>query len=259
MKLFRYFNHPTSKTLMSFAIIGLFLGFIFSQFFPIKEKEKEEKREKARIYQVGASIGQSPFASARMFSPLPLADALSHEFGDQVQAATRLFNEKQMVGRYEGRMFTEQAVIRSDEAFFEVFEMELVSGETQQALSTPNAVVMTSSCAKRYFGEVSDETIGKTVLLDHKPFEVTAIVEDTGKELPGGFDMVLPLPVLDSNQDWSWNIVDTYLKLDESACPKHLLNKLPHVVEKYARPQLGTSFDKWRRQGGQPNCFLEAV
>lgn len=263
MKPLRFFSNPIFRTLLSIAIIGLFIGYLFSQLFPIDkaEKAKEEQKEKARIYQVGAAIGQESLASARVFSPLPLAGALSQEFGDEVKAVTRLFGEKQMVGRYEGKMFTEKSVFRADAFFFDVFDCKTVDGKIATALVSPYTAVMTASCAKRYFGEKTDASIGKIFTLNHQPYELKAIVEDQ-KDTPVDFDMLLSLASLtplDNNQNWSWNIVDTYLRLDKDACAQHLLSKLPQVVEKYARPQLGSSFDKWRSQGGQARYFLEAV
>jgi putative ABC transport system permease protein len=264
MKVIQFFQHPANRTLLSIAIIGLFIGFLFSQLFAVDEKEKAqpEKKEKARIYQVGASIGQEALTSTRVFSPLPLAGALSQEFGDEVQAATRLFSERQMVGRYEGKMFTEQAVFRADAFFFDVFDYDVVKGNAASALLASHAAVMTESCATRYFGNDMQANIGKTFTLDHQTYELKAIVDDKANDAPLEFDMLLSLASLtplENSQDWSWNIVDTYLRLDEDACAQHLLAKLPLVVEKYARPQLGSSFDKWRSQGGQPRYFLEAV
>lgn len=263
MKMLHIFRNPTYRTLLSIAIIGLFIGFIFSQFFPIdnEQKAKQDKKEKARIYQVGASIGQESLASAKVFSPLPLANALSLEFGDEVKAATRLFSESQMVGRYEGKMFTEQAVFRADAFFFDVFEYDVVKGQPNLALVSPHAAIMTKSCAIRYFGEDMEANIGKAFTLNHQPYELKAIVEDQVGDAPS-FDMLLSLASLtplENNQNWSWNIVDTYLRLDEDACAQHLRARLPQVVEKYARPQLGSSFDKWLSQGGQLRYFLEAV
>lgn len=264
MKASNIFLHPSNRPLLSIAIIGLFIGFLFSQIFSVENNKKPqpEKKEKARIYQVGASLGQESLTSARVFSPLPLAGALSQEFGDEVKAATRLFSERQMVGRFEGKMFTEQAVYRSDAFFFDVFEYDVVNGNAASALLSPHAAVMTTSCAKRYFGEDMQANIGKSFTLDHQSYQLKAIVEDKVNDDPLEFDVLLSLASLtplENNQDWSWNIVDTYLRLDEDACAQHLLAKLPLVVEKYARPQLGTSFDKWRSQGGQPRYFLEAV
>ncbi len=261
MKSLSFIQHPTFRPLLSIAIIGLFIGFIFSQLFPLSEKkeEKGEKKEKARIYQVGASIGQENLATTRIFSPLPLADALSQEFGDDVKAATRLLREKQMVGRYEGKMFTEKAVLRADSYFFDVFDCDIMKGNALQALTSPQAVVMTESCAKRYFGKNLNDCIGKKLTLDHKPYQLTAVIADPRTHAHLTFEMLIPLTSMENNQNWSWNIVDTYMRLDAHACPKHLLARLPQIVEKYARPQLGTSFDKWRSQGGQARCFLEAV
>lgn len=265
MKMPAFFRNPHLQPLLSIAIIGLFIGFLFSQLFSLdtEKNDKEEKKEKARIYQVGASIGQETMASARVFSPLPLANALSLEFGDEVKAATRLFSEKQMVGRFEGKMFTEKAVFRADAYFFEVFDYEIVKGKPNIALTAPNTAVMTASCAKRYFGENIYAGIGKTFTLNHQPYELKAIVKDQSKSAASvSFDMLLSLSSLtplDDNQNWSWNIVDTYLRLDENACPQHLRARLPQIVEKYARPQLGSAFDKWLDRGGQLRYFLEAV
>jgi putative ABC transport system permease protein len=234
--------------------IAFLLTFLLSG--PFSRKKLLQQKSTPRIYQVGASIGQGQADT----SPLPLAEVLSEEFSQEVLAATRIFPERPRIGRYEGRVFREAAIYRADARFFEVFDFPMLKGKASEALKTPFSVVMTASCARRYFA--GEARPGLQLTIDHQAYVLTGIVEDPGPCESMQFDMLLSLSSitpLEKDQSWSWNIVETYVRLDEEACAQKLRERLPSVVEKYARPQLGEDFDSWLRQGGQTRCFMRSV
>ncbi len=213
-----------------------------------------------QVYAVGALLGQPGQSASEVASPPPLANVLTQEFQEEVKAVTRILPEGFSVGRYEGKVFHENHIFRADEAFFEVFDVEMKAGDQDNALTQPYSVVMTRSSSERYFGP--NPRLGQQLHLNHQPYTLTAIIDDMTPCAPLQFDMLLSMSThqaVDLNENWSWHIMDTYLRLNEEISPVDLEEQLPLVVEKYARPQLGENFDRWLGRGGQLSFFLQAV
>lgn len=212
----------------------------------------------SNVYSLGSCLKNDSQKEAN--SPPPLARMIVKEF-DGVAAATRLFSEKSMPGHFEGNAFIESNIYTADPEFFDVFGVDLLLGDKKTALKDAQAVVMTESCAKRYFG-TKKPPAGTTFMLDHKAYSLAGVMADTDARLPVKFDMLISMASrsgMEKSSDWSWNVVSTYLRLDENTSADALLEQLPNMVEKYARPYFGDSFDQWLRQGGHLACSMRAV
>ncbi|MDB4285814.1 ABC transporter permease [bacterium] len=212
-----------------------------------------------QIYRITSLIGQPGENTTSSGSPSPLAYALRREF-PEVVATTRIFSETRMVGRYQDKVFIEEKIYRADEGFFGVFEFDVVKGQEYWALQEPYSVVMSTSCAKKYFGEVPK--MGQAISLDHQTYFLTGIVEDPKGISPVEFDMLISMSThagMQQNDNWGWNILNTYLRLGSQASPEALEARLPKVIEKYARPSMGDSYDQWLIRGGSLNYLLQAV
>jgi putative ABC transport system permease protein len=71
---------------------------------------------------------------------------------------------------------SEQAFAYVDPDFFKVMPMPAVAGDPGTALSTPDAVVLTRSTARKFFGQ--DAPLGGQLLIDGRPVRVTAVIQD---------------------------------------------------------------------------------
>jgi len=136
---------------------------------------------------------------------------------------------------YGEKRFYENAVWWIDSTFFQVFNFEFLEGRAEQALSAPDAVVITEKVAKKYFG---DETaLGKALVYnDEKTVQVAGVIKkrhDTHLK----FDFALQIPSIQSR--W-W--VRTYLLLRESASPAELEKKLAGFLKDNYQGQDATSF-----------------
>ena len=85
----------------------------------------------------------------------------------EVEATARLFGvgSQILVFRPAGgvaRRFVEENGFAADPAFLKMFDLEFVKGNPETALGNPSAVVLTSSVAKKYFGD--EDPIGKSLL-----------------------------------------------------------------------------------------------
>ncbi|RFS24058.1 ABC transporter permease [Chitinophaga silvatica] len=70
-----------------------------------------------------------------------------------------------------------------------------ISGNLSTALTQPNSIVLTSSTAKRYFGDT--DPVGKLMKLDNKEsLMVTGVVKDVPSNSSVSFDFLLPMSLL---------------------------------------------------------------
>ena len=78
--------------------------------------------------------------------------------------------------------------------FFQFFSYKLIEGNAEQALVSDNSIVLTRSCANRFFG--NQPALGKTLRfpeIDNQTFTVTAIVEDFNNTLiKDNTDAIIP-------------------------------------------------------------------
>jgi len=121
--------------------------------------------------------------------------SVSDHFGDQlVRAGTEVYKEKD--------------VMYVDDNFFNTFSFDLIKGNPQTALSSPENVVLSESSARKYFGTA--DVIGKTIELvsdKNHLFKVAAIAKDPPLNSSIHFNVLLPLK---SDPDYDENIKERF-------------------------------------------------
>jgi len=101
---------------------------------------------------------------------------------------------------YEGERFNETFLVHADSTVFDMFGIELISGDINTALSDPASVVISEDKAVKYFGSV-EEAIGKVVDYDdYKKLKVTAIMENQTERSHMRMDMIVPFEVMIEKQ-----------------------------------------------------------
>ncbi len=63
-----------------------------------------------------------------------------------------------------------------DSGFFDVFDLQITSGDRVNPLNKPGSIVLTESMAGQFFG--NENPLGKTISMRGTPFTITAICED---------------------------------------------------------------------------------
>ena len=114
---------------------------------------------------------------------------LVHEYVPQVEAVTRVYNEKAYVFTEDIRI-VDQDMLFVDSSFFKVFPVKLLSGSIDNSLTAPKSVMISQSQAKAYFGD--KDPIGKTLFFNERlPFIVTGVFEDIPSNSSIDFDFLL--------------------------------------------------------------------
>jgi putative ABC transport system permease protein len=136
----------------------------------------------------------------------------------------------------------QEDIARVDADFFKVFDLPMVSGDKETALSDPLAIVISRSAARRYFGEANP--IGKTMTLAfEKPasYHVTGVYED----LPHNTDMkfsILARQGRDRSDWWyHWGSTSlyTYLRFDTPGAARTFQRQMPGFVARRGAHDMG--------------------
>ncbi|MEM9722099.1 MAG: ABC transporter permease [Bacteroidota bacterium] len=170
----------------------------------------------------------------------------------------------------ENKVFQENGILAADSNFFDMFGFQLLEGNPKQVLSEPNALVLTQSTAKRYFGD--SEPIGRTLNVDfgylREDCIVRGIVADPPEQSHFGFDMLLSIHINPSVKErswsWVWTTFVTYVKLKPGIDPRNIERKLNDLPRKYATQTLRwvmgyDSFEEYEAEGKKWKLFIQPV
>lgn len=109
-------------------------------------------------------------------TPTAVAPIFAKEF-PEIEKAVRMYTYNNAALIENGSESIKESGLKYvDEDFFKVLDYQVVSGNTNSALSNPNDIVLTEKLAKKYFA--NGNPIGKTIMIDKKPWTVTAVIAD---------------------------------------------------------------------------------
>lgn len=173
----------------------------------------------AQIYRIDYfeyRQGQPVLESSRTHDRTAL---LVHEYLPQVEAVTRVYNEKAFIFTEDVRI-VDQNMLYVDSSFFKVFKLDMVSGSADNGLTAPHSVMVSRSQAEVYFGK--NDPIGKTLYFNERlPFIVTGVFEDIPANASIDFDFLLSWSTMpfygwinkDGNFDSPWTF--TFVRFKE--------------------------------------------
>ncbi len=227
-------------------ILGLSIGIaccILVGLFTLDELSYDEQNKDAdRIYRIVKDfVNDNGSKTPDATSPPALATAIKNNI-PEAEYVTRLFPRgwgNNFYVRHGEKKFIEENLCHADSSIFDVFTIPFVKGNPKTALNDPNAIVLTESTAKKYFG--SENPIGKTLDVDNWPVKVvTGVIKDIPDNAHFKIDILASLKSLDQgkrlSQTWGWYSFYTYVKLKPGADITLFDKKVRTLVKKY-QPQ----------------------
>jgi putative ABC transport system permease protein len=222
-----------------------------------------------RIYQVhmkGVLQGK-PFNGANSCSPFA---ASSVEEVPGIEEAIRINLWRDVVLRYEDKIYTEKKVLVADSNFFEFFTFELKEGNPNDILNEVNQIVLTETSAKKYFGYEagkSESPLGKMVQFGSNKTncEVVGIVEDPPTNSHFVFDMIYSMVSWDVSRrpDWTSNNLHTYVKLSDNVNPEAVQESVSAMSDEHVGPEIlkfiGITLEEWRAAGGDYGYYIQPM
>ena len=148
----------------------------------------------------------------------------------------------------DNRKFAEKKFYWADSTLFNVFDIPLLRGNVQTALSAPKKVLLSESTATRYFG--TDNPVGKVIVIDNKDtLEVTGVYQNFPGASTIDADMIGSFATVrwasnPTNQSWSNASFETYLLLSTQANISRMEKQMLAMVNKHV-PKADQFYTLW--------------
>jgi putative ABC transport system permease protein len=231
----------------SINLVGLVLAFSFAvallmyvQFEFSFDKFHQNKNQIYRVNEISTepkSTGVFPSIRA------PFGPALEAEI-PEIQSSVRIKPSREELV-YEAARIRFDKVLYTDTNFFEFFTFPLVTGNVSNVLAD-NEIVITEETARVLFGE--QNAVGKSVEINHKLFQVSAIALTPPHNSHIQFDVVVPINTLinspDSYVGWDGGMsAHTFVKVAAKADLKNIHTQfVPFLWSKVNKKNEGSGF-----------------
>lgn len=230
-----YFKN--NKQFMSINLIGLTIGltvcYFSFQYVNFELSYDSFHKNVENIYRLVTDVKTSNGLDPRG-SSAPIGPAVKELF-PEVTAATRIFLDYLIIQNDQG-VQNEEKVAYADSTLFSVFTFPLTHGSPRNVLNTPYEVVLSESCATKYFGE--DNPVGKTLLINGRDrVAVTGVMKDIPLNSHIRIDMLVSLSTLlkawnpSMENNWKGLRANTYLVVRPNSDPTDLNAKINHFLK----------------------------
>ena len=168
-----------------------------------------------RIYRITADASGFKVAVNPPWMPAALQAAMP-----EIRSVVRVSHLPSVLLSVGTREFQESGVFYADSNFLQFFSYPLVAGDPKTALRRPDAVLLTTAMARKYFG--TEAVIGKTLKMNNDSMlTVTGILAGIPDNSHLQFDFILPKAV---NAQVDQGLSYSYVRLDDhfDASPANL-------------------------------------
>ncbi len=192
-----------------------------------------------RTFRVYNIVDHAGVKSYRPIVPYPFAIFIQKDF-PEVESTMRFLANGEQLFEHNDKRIKEGHSIAAESNVFDMLSISLIEGNAATALTKPDAVALSETLAKKYFG--SEPAVGRSINIDKDAHEITAVFAD----LPSHSHLKLNYITSHASVSWAKNFENnwqrqewyTYVKLKPGADPVAFESKLKPLVEKYAYPSI---------------------
>jgi putative ABC transport system permease protein len=227
------------KSFFLLNLLGLTIGFAaFGALFLFTAYESSYDNFPGadRVFRIkGIRVNQDGSSRESVYAPYAAGPEMKAAF-PEVEYETRILKTVGMF-RYADRWTKSEEVAYANEEFFRVFSIPLISGNRDDALSQINTLVLSSSFARKIFGD--EDPIGRQVNYKGRLFyEVVGVFPDFPKNSHLKFDALLSFKNYEAVmrkdialEPWRWELPVTYLRLSRAGDVSAVQEKIPRLIE----------------------------
>ncbi len=215
-----------------------------------------------RVVQFSYDKSSGEETEYQEYMPAPIGPELG-KLLPEIEYQTRFVSGTGVV-RYGDKIFQENIDL-VDAPFFCMFSFPLIYGNPETVLSADHHVVLSQSCADKYFGR--EDPIGKTLTilfgLVNKDFTVTGVAEDAPFQSSLQFNILIPfdnLPILFNDpvilNDWRRWFCPCFIQL----LPDVKARQLDGILDQFCQQYYDVENKKLIDEGRNPFRFgLQSV
>ncbi|MEO5592761.1 MAG: ABC transporter permease [Chitinophagaceae bacterium] len=228
-------NIRRNKTTSIINIAGLSVGMTAAVLILLwvqNETSFDNYKDKKNIYRLTTRIPGWIWET----TPLLLADAVKHDL-PEIENTTKLYTSNWPVFNINGNLFYGKNCAYVDENWFRFFPSNFVEGSAASFNANPFSVILSSSEAKKYFG--NSNATGQTIRIDSANYKVSGVIADAATNSSFQYKAFLPIAALLTNpqiraNDEQWNNANyiTFIKLFPGSTPAVITKKINDLVIK---------------------------
>ncbi|HRO47168.1 ABC transporter permease [Agriterribacter sp.] len=196
-------------------LLGLTIGITCTIFISLWVQDElgynKFQKNYDNIYQVIANRNFNNQVFTDRSMALPLAAELEHSSPQIKHAVVTTYPQPRVLTHGNDKIKKQGYIV--SEHYFDLFPWKFLKGNAVTALKEPNAIVLTASAAKAFFG--TQDPINKVLRFDNgHDVKVTAVLQDIPRNSTFQFDWLTPFNYNDpdtkrSMSEWvnsSWNV-----------------------------------------------------
>jgi putative ABC transport system permease protein len=245
--------------------IGIACSLLIALYVMYEASYDRFNAKKDRIYDIALNfrIGGQEFTEAT--TAYPVGATLLKEFPEVEDFLRMMRVYGATTVTYNNQIYDEENIIKADSSFFNFFTIPVLKGNPGNLLNAPGKVVLSSSMAKKIFG--NENPVDKILKIgkDTATYIVTGVMGD----IPGNshFKAGLLVSLLSdsqaNSQEWGNNSLNTYLLLKPNANYKNVNEKFPALILKYLGPEIqrfmNISFEEFLAKGNKYGYYLQKL
>jgi len=139
----------------------------------------------------------------------------------------------------------ELELLYSDPDFFRIFDLKMLAGSPESALSDPGSVVLTEKAAMRIFGQM--DVVGRSLSMEEVVYTVSGVVADIPPNTHFRFDMLMPMKAIPYLPQLGGLEFFTYYLLEQGVDPGPVLETIGKENSRTLKERFssfeGSSFD----------------
>lgn len=212
--------------------IGLFSCLLIFYFLHHQLTFDQQHEKGNQIFRVNMIYSDNSGNETTFINSVPALVPGIRGLFPEVERASQLRYTRRASLRKDERVFHEDHGFYADSTFLELFSFPLISGNPNVALDEPNAIVISSSIAEKYFGE--EDPMDKFMTMNSELLlKVTGVLEPIPTNSHLKFDFLvsfstytIPAGYRSDLSSWSWLGFLTYVQLKEDADSQEFQKKL---------------------------------
>ncbi|MGD9346548.1 MAG: ABC transporter permease [Candidatus Aminicenantes bacterium] len=154
------------------------------------------------------------------------------DLGRQIISYTPINEDRKRVEESDGFL--------ADNSFLSIFDLDMIAGDPESALTEPHTVVLTATIAEKFFGD--ENPFGQTLINESQghPLKVTGIIPDFPRNTHLQINYLISMPTFPIYMDWpdlfnhrTWKTMYTYLLFHPDRDIASFYKKVPQFMDSF--------------------------